>query len=358
MLDMSDKNTKTLIPVVLCGGAGTRLWPLKGKKSFYNFFKTGSLLDLCLKRLKAFEPIHLLCTEELKPELEQSLKGKNYKTQILYEPLAKNTAISVAWLCYLLSKKSAQPINPILGIFPADHFIEKEQKFQKLLSKAWQLAQTEQKIVTFGIASNEPSSAYGHISVKKNNREGEVKKAIAFVEKPSLSQSTLLIQQGTFWNAGIFIAPLQVLIQQFKTHLPQVWNSPFLIIKNLKPSLLSIYKKLKPISFDKAVMENIKDFLCLPCDVGWYDLGSWEAIARWNQKFPGQLNNPENILTEELGTKWRVTPWGFDRILFKEEGFQYKQLKIKPGHQLSYQSHKYRKEHWLIITGTSRSSYQ
>ena len=378
-----------MIPIVLCGGLGARLWPLLKKKPFYNFFKTENLMDKCLKRLEGFEPLFVVSTEELKTDLEKTLK--NYKAQVIYEPVGKNTAVSIALACHLLSKNKKKEI---VGIFPSDHFIEKELKFQKLLSKAIQLAKKEHKIITFGIPPSNPCSAYGHIQMESKN-QNSVKKAIAFLEKPSITQSAGLIKKGALWNSGIFIAPLELLIEYFKTHLPQLWEQ----ILNLKDnSISSTYKQLSPISFDKGIMENIKDYFCLRCDVGWHDLGSWDRIAVWDQKFPGKLNNKacavekdaksnfifssesksiavigsknnlvinggNGLLISKKGqsesvkqlnfekTGWRKKPWGWDRILLKEEYFQYKQLKIEPGHQLSYQSHKHRKEHWLIVEG-------
>ena len=389
-----------MIPVLLCGGSGSRLWPILKKKSFYNFFGKDNLLDMSLKRLKDFEPILMVSVEELKKNLEETLKEKKYKTEIIYEPEPKGTAVAIALACHSLIRNKGQAIKEeIIGIFPSDHFIERELEFKKLISMGVQLARTEQKIITFGIPPSAPSClAYGYITVEKS-KQMLIKKAVGFVEKPTRAQYIALLKGEYFWNSGIFLSPLKLLIQCFERYLPHLWKQILCLKDN---SIQSIYKNLDIISFDKAVMENIKQHFCINCDVGWSDLGSWDRIAEWDQKFPGKLNNKafttekdsktnfifssedktvgligvtnsliinekNSLLVAKKGQsenvklyykefqkqkkEWVEKPWGAYRVILENSLFKYKELKIKPGHQLSYQSHKKRKEHWLVIDG-------
>ena len=308
-----------MIPIILCGGSGTRLWPLINQKVFYKLTKEQSLLEMTLDRLKKFKAPLIISVEDHKTILEKTLK-KHKNIQIIYEPLAKNTAASIALACFLLQKNHKS--KELIGIFPADHYIDKKSKFQNLLAKAVKTAKKENKIVTFGIPPTQASSSYGYIQAGNKLKKSDVFKAAAFIEKPNTAQAKTLIKRGSLWNSGIFISPVHLLIHYFEAWLPNLWDeikkiqfeassppfytpskhkSPQALIeeKQLKQTqpiesknIHSIYKKIKAVSFDTGIMENIEDYLCIPCDAGWTDLGSWEKISEWNQKFPGKLNNP------------------------------------------------------------------
>lgn len=393
-----------MIPIILCGGSGARLWPLPKKKPFYNFFGQYNLLDRCLKRLESFKPSLIVSVDDFKPDIEETLKDKKYKTKIIYEPETKNTAAPIALACHLINKREQD--KEVVGIFPSDHFIGQELEFQKYLSLGIQMAKEEHQIVTFGIPPSAPSSSYGYIKAKETYKkitQIAVKKGTEFVEKPKISKSSSFLQEGYLWNSGIFLSPLNLLIQYFENFLPALWKE---ILRIESHSISPIYKNLKPISFDKGIMEKIDRYLCLPCHVDWADLGSWDRIADWDQKFPGRLNNkvkkqeknsegnfifsPENKFIGLIGIKnslivngeeglliakkgqsenvrdintetqkqkkeWVQKPWGAYRIITREGMFQYKEIKIKAGHQLSYQSHQKRKEHWIVTKGPAEA---
>ena len=384
----------SMIPIILCGGSGARLWPLKNQKVFYKFFNNQNLLEITLDRLKKFNPPLIVSVKEHKHNLEKTLKRhKNIK--VIYEPLAKNTATSIALACFLLKEQKRG--KNIMGIFPSDHYIDKKLKFQSLLSTGIKIAKKENKIVTFGIPPNYNSASYGYIKTNNKLKKTKALKATAFIEKPTALKATILINKGSLWNSGIFIAPVDILIHYYEKYLPNLWKEIACIKKQNK---LSLYKKFKPISFDKGIMEHVKDYLCLPCDVGWMDLGSWEKLAEWNQKSSRKLNNKakvietnshgnfifsseeknfnlvgiknqmvinssegllitdkknKNSISKELHTtkKWINKPWGAYRVLMKQKPFKYKELKVNPKSQLSYQSHKQRAEHWIVMEGSA-----
>ena len=280
-----------MLPVLLCGGFGNRLWP--EKKIFSKFFGRqgqNSLIDISLKRLKKFEPIFIISHQNLKPDLESALKNHNIKTEIIYEPESKNTAVSIALICYLLSKKRNS--EEIIGFFPSDHFIGQELKFQKYLRTAVQITKDKgDQLLTFGIPPERPSSSYGYIKTGdafKQIQKITIKKAIRFVEKPDLSKSSDLLKQGYLWNSGIFLSPLGLLVRYFKMFLPDLWET---ILRLEVDSLPSVYKNLKPLSFDTGIMEKLDSYLCLPCNMDWLDFGLWDHVSAWDQKFPRKLNN-------------------------------------------------------------------
>lgn len=404
-----------MIPIVLCGGESTRLWPIK--KLFQLRFEKQNLLQKTLKRLQTFETPLIVSTKDLKKYVEQSLESKE---KILYEPIARNTAVSIALACHSLKNKR----EVLVGIFPADHFIGEESKFQKLLSLGIQTAKKENQMLTFGIKASSPCQAYGYIRIKKDAvKNSPVKKAFGFIEKPNKFEAESLLKEGCLWNSGIVLSPLSLLIQLFEKHLPLLWES----LSHTKDRF-SLYQDLKPLSFDKALMEKMDQFLCLPLDIDWLDLGSWEKIAEKNQKFSSRLHNKafvfqknskgnfvfstkekpiglldihdsvivqseEGLLiaskkgidkniqhlykesqkhkpnqkTNQITTLQETpqetpketpteTPWGSYTVIKKTGFFKYKELKIKPGHKLSLQSHQKRKEHWLVIRGQAEAS--
>lgn len=402
-----------MIPVLLCGGHGSRLWPLSSDKPFYPFFDY-SLFEMSLKRLKDFEPFTIVSVENLKCTLEEILKNTSYKTEIVYEPEAKNTAASIALVCHLLSKK--QRGKNILGVFPSDHYIGKELEFKKLVSTGVHIANSEQKVVTFGIVPQYPSQDYGYIKTEntiKSLNGTPVKQARHFIEKPDISEASSLTKEGYLWNSGIFLSPVHVLIRYFKEHLPALWQHITRAEEDLK-SIRQIYQNIESISFDQGIMKNLRDFMCLPCDITWQDLGTWNRIANLSShpvKFGSKaqvvlkdsnenfvfsttdkqiglvgientfvinsekgllvakrdMENGVKYISEKFKTKgvthgkdkkWVKKPWGAYRVIEGEPGFKIKEIKVEPLQQLSYQSHNKRAEHWIITQGTAEATIE
>ncbi len=288
-----------MIPVILCGGSGSRLWPISDEKLFYNFFDSQSLLDISLKRLEAFESPLIVSQESLKTSAESVVKNNSPSADRIYEPLLRNTAVSFALACHFLRQR--RRAQSLIGLFPADHFISQELDFQKLVAAGSQIAQEKGQIVAFGSAPRFPSSDYGYIKVQNNTSSlngVSFQTAIGFVEKPSLSESESLIQEGCLWNFGIFLGSLGVFIQHFENYLPDLWRE-ICSIKEDFSNISSAYQKLNPLSFDKGIMEKISSYICLPCDVGWFDLGSWDRLADWEREFPGKLQNRARVIRQE-----------------------------------------------------------
>jgi len=397
-----------MIPVVLSGGSGTRLWPVsrtKLPKQFCNLFEQ-SLHSMTLNRLSRLSSPWVITGESLQDLtrrnlLDLSLEPKN----IILEPASKNTAPAIALLCKLMSLQNKQ--NEVVGVFPADHLIEKEEKFFAALNLAKDEAE-EGKIVTLGIEPDHPATGYGYIetqsSVSKKQGEFNSHKVLKFHEKPDLKTAEAFLKQGTyFWNAGIFIFKVSSMMAAFEKHQPILWKS-FETLKSDLSNLKDIYTTVSNISIDYAILEklSVDELTCVPCDIGWNDVGSWDAIAdilgsSSDKKVEAKSENnfvhglPERtyafagvkdlividtqdaLLVTKKGESQTVKevvellklkapkllkehqfedrPWGRFEVLKDTKIFKSKVIQVNPHQQISYQSHAKREEHWLITQG-------
>lgn len=397
-----------MIPVILSGGSGTRLWPVsrtKLPKQFCDLFE-GSLLSLTLKRLMPFAAPWMVTAQTLRDLTIREAKANDIPlSHLLFEPMARNTAPAIAWLCFELQKKNA--LNEVVGIFPADHLIENETAFRNAILQA-SLEADHGKIVTLGIRPSFPSTGYGYIQVgnmSPSELDGTKSFAVSqFHEKPSYEKaSQFLAAKNFFWNAGIFVFKVDTMIKAFQKHQPELWNK-LSTLKSDHSNLKEVFGQLENISVDYAIMEKLDStqLACIPCDIGWSDVGSWDAIqelvpnskdivstssAKDNFVFSKEDKHYAFIDTNELivvdtkdalliakkgttqnvkevydqvKTKWpklalehvfEFRPWGRYEILKDTERFKSKVIEVLPHEQLSYQSHTQREEHWIITAG-------
>lgn len=397
-----------MIPVILSGGSGTRLWPLsraKFPKQFCDIFGD-SLHSLTIKRLIQFEAPWIITSKNLRDLTLRECKLLGVpQDQVLLEPEARNTAPAIALLCLQLKNKGLE--NSVVGVFPADHLIEKEQDFYSAIKFAETLAEAD-RIVTLGIQPTFPSTGYGYIQVDQTPLQTagslngySVKK---FHEKPSLEAAKAFIEtKRFFWNAGIFVFKVSTMIKAFQTMQPTIWSHIEKLQANLG-NLTEVYKTIESISIDYAIMEKLEgdQLACIPCDIGWSDVGSWDAISELSHS----INNPtvnvrseNNFVFSITGKKYafidsndlvvvdtqdalliskkgstqsvkevfdaikkdspslttdhvfEYRPWGKYEILKDTNVFKSKVIEVLPGEQLSYQSHEKREEHWIITQG-------
>lgn len=395
----------SITPVILSGGSGTRLWPLsrtKLPKQFCEIF-ADSLQNLCLQRaLKLGQPC-ILTSVSLKDLTEAQLRKVGVKDALrLYEPMAQNTAPAIAFLCQYFALKNQS--EQIVAVLPADQLIEDDAKFVQSIHLAAQEAQNG-KVVTLGIQPNAPATGFGYIQTDKSV-QGLIQPVLAFHEKPQLEKAKEFIQKGNFyWNAGIFVFKISKMIELFKKHQPQIWKTAQSIKADLS-NLKEVYEQFENISIDYAVMEKLssQELSCVPADLGWSDVGSWDAVAdilrqgdRKNSAIEVHSNNnflypqakksyafvgvedlilvdtPDALLLVKKGASQdvksvvdelkKIRPqvlaehnfedrsWGRYEILKDENHFKTKVLHIKPNSQISYQSHSKREEHWLVAKG-------
>ncbi|HUR17017.1 MAG TPA: sugar phosphate nucleotidyltransferase [Candidatus Limnocylindrales bacterium] len=271
--------------VVLAGGGGTRLWPLSRRarpKPFLPLLGAESLFQLTLRRIEPLidgaativvsEQRHLPLVEQQAPQIPSR--------QRLGEPFGRNTAAAVALAAILSGRRD----EDVMVVLPADHFIADEEGFRRTLGTAAQAAQ-DGSLVTLGIEPTGPETGYGYIvGASADEAEVGVRRVERFVEKPPRERALELLASpnGAWWNAGIFVWRHDALLAGLAKYAPQIGND---IRRGLDTgkSLTSIYEALPDISIDRALMEPASvegKVKVVPADVGWSDLGSWDALHR------------------------------------------------------------------------------
>ncbi len=286
-----DTNNK-LLPIILCGGTGTRLWPLS-RRSFpkqylsINNKKNSSFLQVTTQRIKNLEnaenPI-IICNEEHRfITAEQLRQVKIEPSSIILEPSSQNTAPAITAAAL---KAVSQGNDPILLILPSDHQITNDKIFLDSIEEAKQ-ATIEGCIVTFGIKPSNPATGFGYIKSKSSfnkNFSGpyEIEK---FIEKPNKELAEKFYQDKKYsWNSGIFMARASILIKELEIFSPE-------IVLHCKESLRkrindldferldkSSFQKCPNISIDKAIMEKTSRGVIFPLNVKWSDIGSWKSL--------------------------------------------------------------------------------
>lgn len=277
---MAGVKSSPAVAVVMCGGSGTRFWPMSRKtlpKQYLSLFGDRSLLQDTLDRVRPVvgENNLFICSAENQREIAQRQAGKG--VGIFLEPQAKNTAPCLMWsVLGLLDLGRAE--TEVMVALPADHFVRDAEKFQKALSAAVALAAREGVLVTLGITPSSPHTGYGYIEGREKWGEGDFLKVSRFVEKPDLPRAQEFFRQKTyFWNAGIFVGTLKAFRGAFEKHTPQSWNA---LRTTSGAERARAYAGVKAEPIDTAVMEKEARLAVLPVgDVGWSDVGSWNALA-------------------------------------------------------------------------------
>jgi mannose-1-phosphate guanylyltransferase/mannose-6-phosphate isomerase len=336
-------------PVILCGGAGTRLWPNSKKhqaKQFIDFGKW-TLFGKTLERVKASifdEPIINTNKKYLKQVKQHLKKYKINKYKIVLEPVKRNTAPAILSTALIKDISYQQP----LLFFTADHLIEKINIFNKAINKS-KFNLTDQNIFIFGIKPTLPSSEYGYFLTKKI--KGNIDKVTKFIEKPNETRAKKIIKQNGFWNSGMFFLRKDSIINNFKINQPTIYRNCVNAVKKAKIKANTYYLnkssfiKATPKSFDYAILEKTKKINAIKLNIPWSDLGSWKEILKMYDKNKNKYYKKKNVY---------YRPWGRYINLFDGKGFLIKELIVKPKGILSLQKHHYRAEHWLVTQGNPK----
>jgi mannose-1-phosphate guanylyltransferase len=282
---------KNLFVVLMAGGVGTRFWPYSRNshpKQFLDVMGTGkSLLKSTYERFLPVCPPenifiviheeHLTITLEQLPELKES--------QILTEPMRKNTTPCIAYACHKIAK-----INPegVLVVSPSDHLILNEADFQQTILKAAEYAKSQDKLITLGIKPTRPEIGYGYIQFLDS--KSPLKKVKTFTEKPELTLAKKFLDSGDFvWNAGIFIWGIQAFFGSFRKYLPEMAEifedaSEKISTAQEKTAIQVAYSQVKNISIDYGIMEKADNVYVWLSDFAWSDLGSWASLHEISPK--------------------------------------------------------------------------
>ena len=269
--------------VILAGGGGTRLWPLSRRarpKPFLPLLGEQSLFQLTLARIAPLMPaedIHVVADQRHLPLVTQQapqLIGR----KLIGEPFGRNTAAAVALAALAIER----PDNDVMVVLPADHWIADEPGFRNALNAAARAAE-DGSLVTLGIAAGGPESGYGYIvGTSDGAAPTGARRVERFVEKPDREHATELLASpaGAWWNAGIFVWRRDALLASFERHAPAIVGG---IRRGLDhgQSLATIYEALPDVAIDRALLEPASlqaEVKVVPADVGWSDLGSWNAL--------------------------------------------------------------------------------
>ena len=405
-----------IIPVILSGGSGTRLWPLSRAlypKQYLNLVnKTTLFQDTILRLPKEIENPLIICNEEHRFIAAEQLREIDKQNNgIILEPNGKNTAPAITLASLQLLSNFEDPIILVLS---ADHLIEDIKAFHKSIIVAEKFAK-QGKLVTFGVVPTKAETGYGYIEIL-NRKDADSYKIKSFKEKPSEEVAKKYIDSGQYlWNSGMFMFKASSFLEELKHFEPKILNS---CKKSIKKPLKDFdfirlneeeFNNCKNISIDYAVMEQTKKGVVIPLDAKWSDIGSWPSL--WEAKPKDANNNVSEgdvILTgvknsyihsssrlvsviglseiaiidtqdallvanksntqsiklivdilnkenrSESNSHRKVyRPWGnYDSIDFGEN-FQVKRITVNPKSKLSLQKHKFRSEHWVVVKGTA-----
>lgn len=435
----------TVRAVILAGGSGSRLWPLSRQqlpKQFLSLHGEASLLQATIERLNPL----IAPSEVLIVTGEEHAKGEAYHAlkpyQTVLEPVGRNTApaiaVAAAWL-------QDQADDPIMVVLPADHIIKNVEAFQRHLADAVEAAK-DGMLVTFGIHPIRPDTGFGYIKTsnakdsgkqdsglrtkelaKKTSRRAVpsvlspqssvLLKVERFTEKPDQATAArFLAEGGYYWNSGMFVWRASAILAEIERHLPEVhsvledmraaWRAGEEFAKAVK----SRFSRMPSISIDYGVLEKSSHIALIPCDIGWSDVGSWDAVheiaakdasgnavqgnvlaldckdslIRGGKRLIAAIGledltvveTPDAILIAKRGQSQRVReivdklsarqarehithmtvkrPWGYYTVLEDQTtGFKIKRIEVSPGSALSLQRHQHRSEHWVVVSGTA-----
>ncbi len=332
-------------PVILCGGAGTRLWEDKKHHQPKQFIDFGgwNLMEKTLERIKnpIFDYPIISTNNKYLSQVRRSLKNaKIKKYKIVLEPAKKNTAPAI--LSSALIKDI--PLKQSLMYFAADHLIEKTSIFNRSIKNNIKNLD-DKNIFIFGIKPTNPSSEYGYFLTKKIKNINKVSK---FIEKPNILKAKLVIKKKGYWNSGMFFLRKDSIINNFKKYQPKTYKSCLLSVNKSKYKNNTYYLNksafIKSVekSFDYAILEKSKNINAIKLDIPWSDLGSWKEICKMYGRNKKHYYKKKNVFHR---------PWGSYVNLFNGKEFLIKELYVKPKGILSLQKHHHRAEHWVVTQG-------
>ncbi|HEC5276932.1 TPA: mannose-1-phosphate guanylyltransferase/mannose-6-phosphate isomerase [Enterobacter cloacae] len=407
-----------LLPVVMAGGSGTRLWPLSRTlypKQFLSLNTNLTMLQETLRRLHGVEhwPALIICNEAHRFIVAEQLRKEEIKhSGIMLEPVGRNTAPAVTLAAL---KACADGDDPILLVLAADHEIQDEATFIKALEKA-ELFARQNKLVTFGIVPTSPETGYGYIHTGAKIAGGGYEVA-EFVEKPKKNIAEMYLSSGDYlWNSGIFMFKASVFLKELQKYRPDILDVCKNTLQNSHVDLdfirldQVVFNDCPEDSIDYAVMEKTKDAVVIPLDAKWSDVGSWSALWEISSKDKEGNAVRGDVLIEEssnnylysqhrligaVGIKDLVVvetkdailvahkekvqqvknivaqlksknrseyiqhreifrPWGSHDTIAEGSRFQVKHVIVLPGQITAKQIHFHRTEHWVVVSGTAK----
>lgn len=286
-------------PVILCGGSGTRLWPLSRQsfpKQFVPLLGNQSLLELTINRLKVFSnKVVCVASEPHRFMVQECLDTTSMLGELLLEPVARNTAAAMTLAALKELGNQPQPEQKLLLFCPADHHVPDVSTFKASIEAGIEAA-AHGAIVTFGVTPSFPSTAYGYIEQGKSLGHGG-RQVAKFIEKPNADKAKeLVLGGGVLWNAGIFLVSPQTLLDAMALYAPDILESCKTAMQHASSEKVGAHHFVRPEkeafencrsdSIDYAVMEKHTNVVVLPFHGQWSDVGSWNAVAELSEADP------------------------------------------------------------------------
>ncbi|MBT3144130.1 mannose-1-phosphate guanylyltransferase/mannose-6-phosphate isomerase [Neptunomonas phycophila] len=404
-----------MLPIILSGGSGTRLWPMSRSsfpKQFLSLNSNQTMLQETVLRLGNVEEVAVICNEDHRFLVAEQMRSIHQKCSILLEPVGRNTAPAIAIAAIEAAKAGKE--NEALLVLSSDHVIKDTDAFKKAISAAEPLV-AEGNLVTFGIVPNKPEVGYGYI--KAGSSVGEYGFAVAeFVEKPNAETAQEYLDSGSYyWNSGMFMFTAKRYLEELKAYRPDILAACEAAMAETQSDLDFVrvdkdaFTNCPDESVDYAVMEKTDKAVVIPLDAGWSDVGSWSALWEIKDKdingnvFEGDViahstNNSMVVSNERLVATLGVDdliivdtkdalmvahkdaiqdvkqlvnsikdagreehkvhrevyrPWGKYDSIDNGARYQVKRITVKPGEKLSVQMHHHRAEHWIVVSGTA-----
>lgn len=406
----------SILPVVLAGGSGTRLWPLSRElypKQFLRLFGDSTMLQHTLARLEGLlhdDPVIVCNNDHRFVVAEQCRENGVEPGAILLEPVPRNTAPAVALAALRATRDDT---DPVLLVLPADQHIEQVDAFAQAIRRAVPFAENG-GLVTFGISPSRPETGYGYIQAGEAlSADGEVAVVAAFTEKPArMVAEKHLADGGWYWNSGMFLFRASAYLEELALHRPDIHQACAAAVAAERRDLDfhrpgESFRDCPSESVDRAVMESTRRGVLVRADMGWSDVGTWDALASVlptdvagnttegdviaidsrDCHLSGRnrlvvavgvdglvvVESPDAVLVAEKGRAQDVSkavlalrersrnehrvhttdyrPWGHAETLQVGDGFLVKRITVAPGMALSLQMHHHRSEHWVVVRG-------